>query len=755
MALGAIGLLTAIACGDDDGSGPTFSIAVTASPTSLALDPGGTGTVTVTLVRNGGFTDPVNVTVEGLPTGVTATVQPAQLTGATTQATVTVTVANSVAPGTYPATVRASATGVGASTTQYTLTVNALPTYTLSLTPAALTIAPGANGQTTVNVTRANFTGGVTLSLDAPPAGVTATFNPSPATATTSTATINVANTVANGNYNLTIKGVATGQADKTTTLALTVAAAPNFTITANPATVTAAPGGSGNTTITIARSNLTADVALSLVTPPAGITGTFNPATLTGATLTSALTLNVGAAVAAGSYNVTVQGVGGGLTKSTTVAVTVSAAGGNLVWDFCNTDPLPVGFWRLSGGTWAAVPPTTVGNVTRYTFTIAQGSGGVAFTTNVTAAARERLYNRLERGNWVKAVQTARKAQASIKEAALDPPYPETITFYAQSNELGGIVETCPTAPATVAKTFNVTGQGANEAGLLGYGGKTTSLTSGTTAYNLNVVAGSYDWLAIFGPPPSLPDLSQNWTHYLIGRNEAAPGPAVAINRAQGTAFAQFPFTVTGGAGNSFYQFSQFFETARGDVLGWAIGSVLNSTGTGTALFLATADRQATDMNSLTISNTEPVGANGASLRFAVLYFGSAPPAGSSFALPQAVPSFTVTAQAGAPYPSWTVAGSTPTDYQTTTSTVGAAITGANAVHIVTATRAWQLAQTPAQTANYSLATPILPAPFVAAWAANAPLEDATVIMIGGNFTTAPVAGSRLNTAFRVQSPP
>jgi hypothetical protein len=45
--------------------------------------------------------------------------------------------------------------------------------YALSLTPAALTIDQGANGNTTVTITRTDFTGAVTLSLGGAPAGVT------------------------------------------------------------------------------------------------------------------------------------------------------------------------------------------------------------------------------------------------------------------------------------------------------------------------------------------------------------------------------------------------------------------------------------------------------------------------------------------------------------------------------------------------------------------------------------------------------
>ena len=111
--------------------------------------------------------------------------------------------------------------------------------------------------------------------------------------------------------------------------------------------------------------------------------------------------------------------------------------------------------------------------------------------------------------------------------------------------------------------------------------------------------------------------------------------------------------------------------------------------------------------------------------------------------------PAFTVTGTSA----SWTVAGTTPADYQTAISSVSAAITGAAAVHIVTATRAYLAAN--GQATNYSLVTPVLPAPFVPAWQAATPLEDATVIMIGGNLTAVPAAGQRINTAARLQSPP
>src|SRR3989475_1079633 len=96
--------------------------------------------------------------------------------------------------------------------------------YTLSVSPAALTIAPGATGNTTVTITRSNFTGAVTLSLGNAPTGVTGSFNPPAPTGTSSTLTVSVGPAVATGTYNLTVAGTATA-GGRSTPLTLTVGA--------------------------------------------------------------------------------------------------------------------------------------------------------------------------------------------------------------------------------------------------------------------------------------------------------------------------------------------------------------------------------------------------------------------------------------------------------------------------------------------------------------------------------------------------
>ncbi len=228
---GIASLATALALtcgGNGDGpSGNTGSIQVAVSPATLSVPQGGSGSVTASLTRAGGFVGAVTLSVTGLPPGATTTITPAQLSGSATNATVEVTLAVTVAPGTHTAVITATAQGVAQATTTYQLTVTALPNYALTAAPAALSIPAGGNGGTTVNIERTNFTGGVALALVNPPAGITGAFNPTLSTTNTAALAVSVAANVAPGNYPITIQGTATGPGVKTTSLTITATAPP------------------------------------------------------------------------------------------------------------------------------------------------------------------------------------------------------------------------------------------------------------------------------------------------------------------------------------------------------------------------------------------------------------------------------------------------------------------------------------------------------------------------------------------------
>jgi alpha-tubulin suppressor-like RCC1 family protein len=129
-----------------------------------------------------------------------------------------------VTAGVYNLTVDGAGTP-GNRSTPLTLTVSAPgPDYTLSLTPAALTIVKGENGNATVTITRTNFSGAVTLSLAGAPTGVTGAFTPAAPTGTSATLTVSVSYLATPGVYNLTVSGTAS-VGNRSTPLTLTVSA--------------------------------------------------------------------------------------------------------------------------------------------------------------------------------------------------------------------------------------------------------------------------------------------------------------------------------------------------------------------------------------------------------------------------------------------------------------------------------------------------------------------------------------------------
>ncbi|MBC7790582.1 MAG: hypothetical protein H7Z74_11600 [Anaerolineae bacterium] len=298
-------------------SGFTFAL----SSAAVTIPPGGSSPITINLARTG-FTGAITLALEGAPTGVTGVFNPNPATG--TSSTLTISVGPGVAAGTYPLTVRASAAGLTDQTATISLTVSA-STYTLTLSTNALTVAPGGNSAITVNLNRTNFTGDVALALEGAPTGVTGAFNPTPVTGAASTLTISVAAGTAAGTHTLTVRGTAAGQADRTATITLTIGSAASYTLSLNPAAVSVIQGGTGTTTVDVARSNFTGDVTLSLGGAPAGVTGAFSPNPATGNS--SVLTLTVPGSVAAGVYNLTVDGTSSAGSRSTPLTLTVTAA--------------------------------------------------------------------------------------------------------------------------------------------------------------------------------------------------------------------------------------------------------------------------------------------------------------------------------------------------------------------------------------------------------------------------------------------
>jgi hypothetical protein len=81
--------------------------------------------------------------------------------------------------------------------------------FSMNVTPASVTMAPGSTAVYTVQLARTNFPGPVTFAVvgDGPPAGATATFTPNPTTGNSSTLQISTAATTADGSHTLYLVG--------------------------------------------------------------------------------------------------------------------------------------------------------------------------------------------------------------------------------------------------------------------------------------------------------------------------------------------------------------------------------------------------------------------------------------------------------------------------------------------------------------------------------------------------------------------
>jgi hypothetical protein len=201
------------------------------------------------------------------------------------------------------------------------------PDYALSATPSSQTVSQGQSTSYTVTVTPSGgFSGSVQLSVSGLPAGANATFSPNPTTST-STMSVTTSSTTPAGSYVLTITGTSGTLSHATqTTLVLTK---PDFSMSANPTSLTIAQGASGTSTIgTTVTTGPAQTVNLSASGQPAGMTVTLNP-TSVAAGNSSTMTVAVAASTAPGTYTITVTGTGTSATHTAAVTLNVPAPAG------------------------------------------------------------------------------------------------------------------------------------------------------------------------------------------------------------------------------------------------------------------------------------------------------------------------------------------------------------------------------------------------------------------------------------------
>jgi len=143
--LGAFLLLAALLSargGGSGGKGPNdFTLSL--NPTSLTVNQGESGTTTLTLTPQNGFSGTVSLSAVNPPDGITVRFNPSSLNvPGQTRSTVTVEVGTSVRPGTYTLTLKAASDSIQRTAT-LTLTVSQVTTFIVNTTDDTIDVSPG------------------------------------------------------------------------------------------------------------------------------------------------------------------------------------------------------------------------------------------------------------------------------------------------------------------------------------------------------------------------------------------------------------------------------------------------------------------------------------------------------------------------------------------------------------------------------------------------------------------------------------
>ncbi|MEM4250992.1 MAG: CFI-box-CTERM domain-containing protein [Candidatus Bathyarchaeia archaeon] len=308
------------------------------SPMAKSVIRGKSTTFTIGVQSVGTFSSTVTLTTIGVPTGMTATLNPAAVLppqGGLASSILTITTSDSLAEGTYYITVRGQS---GMLQSQESIAIS-VGDFTISATPTLKTAEQNSTAIFTVTGSSSDdYSAIMTLNVQGLPAGVTGTFNPSsllipPAGSNSSTLTLTISSTAPVGTHMLNISGTS-GTQTHWVNVTLIIVASTDFTLTLNPGSVTVRNGSSASATINVNSINsFSSPVTLTVALPSgSGATGSISPASVTpppNGIGTATLTITAAASAPAGSGTMTITGTSGTKTKVIVATLTISSRGG------------------------------------------------------------------------------------------------------------------------------------------------------------------------------------------------------------------------------------------------------------------------------------------------------------------------------------------------------------------------------------------------------------------------------------------
>jgi hypothetical protein len=305
-----------------------FSVAVL--PASRQVAAGSSVSFSVNTAVVSGSAVPVSLAISGLPSGVTASFMPAQVT-AGGSATLTLSVALDAAVGSAPLTITgASGTGNHQATATLNVTAPPPPDFSIGVTPPSQTVTAGAH---TSYVVATQVTTGaaqtISLSVTGLPTGVHGSFQPASVLAgDSSTLTLSADSGSSAAPTTFTVHGSATS-GSHTATAQIEVTAPPvnDFGLGLTPGMASVQAGMSTNFTVQSSLvSGSAQSITLSVTGLPTGVSAQLDPPTITAGD-SATLILSASSGAAATTTTFTVSGAAASGTHVAMGQITVTPA--------------------------------------------------------------------------------------------------------------------------------------------------------------------------------------------------------------------------------------------------------------------------------------------------------------------------------------------------------------------------------------------------------------------------------------------
>jgi len=303
---------------------------IVATPASLIVSPGKTNSSNILVTSLNGFSGNVSLSATASPSGLTVSLSPTAVSltsNSSANSILSASASSSTPPGSYTVTV-IGASGSFQQSTPVSVTVTGTPTFFLSAQPSSLIILAGSKGtDNIVTSSISGFGGSVKLTAAGAPSGVKVALNPttltlSPGGTAASQLTATTSATSLAGNYTLTVTGTGGGMTRK---LTLPLIITSDFTISANPTSLTIPSGGSKSSTITLKSLGLKGNISVAASVSDPVLTATLSAATLSftpGQSKSATLTV---ASKTPGTYSVTVTATSGSIVHSLTIPIAIS----------------------------------------------------------------------------------------------------------------------------------------------------------------------------------------------------------------------------------------------------------------------------------------------------------------------------------------------------------------------------------------------------------------------------------------------